>query len=457
MHLSKDEYSQRALDESQASEDSLASYEIDYDAFKYALINLFDYDFSSEDKLGEFLRNKTKGSKISFAEALRFISTSRSIRPTSPPPTDNSWQDENSREDVDTGCVCSAFSHRLATLNTTKVRDKGLQITLDQNGSVAPGDGAEIPDITFKITPNPNGTISLHSPSYSAVATGSEMGNAFVAPTSSSLLPVLLGSVDGEDEDPVSRRKQLVLQARARAEAKCRPQKEKPSFFDLPEEVRVRIYRMLFFSKAPIVFNTRKDLSRSAAFLRTCRLINHEGRLILYGDNSFHFERNVQRRGRLFDKVWKEIGFKDVRSFLLMIGGHNIAHLKFVSFDFYDGYFNKTTAPSFKEDKMRYVNDIILHHALRLIGRYAILEKIVVTFAGRRIIRPMDFQFLHALASIKSYEVIQAKHSWRESKDTYGVFEELRKSMTLPARETAELDPTRVKLLNRPMQYQHVY
>ena len=465
--MSQDEYSQRALDELQASDDLQRSCNIDIDDFEYALINSFNYDFSVEDGLGELLRNKTKGSTISFAKAIRLITTSRSIRPASPPPTDNSWLEEISREDVDTDYLCSTCPTSLATLNATKIADKGLQITLDQNGSVSTilpahnvvttGDGVKILNITFKITPNSNGTTPLNPPSYNVVATGSATENATVPPTSSAFLPVIMGSMDNEDGEIVSRRKQLVLQARARAEAKCRPQKEKLPFINLPEEVRVRIYRMLFFSKAPIVFNTRQNLSRSAAFLRTCRLVNVEGSLILYGENSFHFERNVQTRGRLFDKVWREIGFRDVQSFLHMIGGHNIAHLKFISFDFYDGYFNNTTAPSFEEDNMRYVNDPVVHHILRLIGHYAILEKIAVTFAGRRIIRPTDYQFLQALTSIKSYEVIQARHSWRDSKDNYGVFESLKKSMTLPARETAELDPTRVKLLNRPMHYQHLY
>jgi hypothetical protein len=51
---------------------------------------------------------------------------------------------------------------------------------------------------------------------------------------------------------------------------------------DLPYELRVRIYRLIFRGDAGVDFPTRRNLSRSAHVLRTCKQIYREGSEILY-------------------------------------------------------------------------------------------------------------------------------------------------------------------------------
>jgi hypothetical protein len=96
-------------------------------------------------------------------------------------------------------------------------------------------------------------------------------------------------------------------------------------FFILPIELRLPVYGHLFKSDKAIEFG-KSDTSLSAHFLRTCKQVYKEGREILYGENSFHFTRDTRTRGTYHDKVWKEIGYKDIRRFLQDIGPVNVSH-----------------------------------------------------------------------------------------------------------------------------------
>lgn len=129
-------------------------------------------------------------------------------------------------------------------------------------------------------------------------------------------------------------------------------------FSDLPPEIRNRIYRMVFVTNAPIEFQTRKDFSRSAAFLRTCNLVHEEGREILYGENTFCFARSEYKRGKFWERTWTEIGYKDVRRFFETIGPINIGMLKYVSFILTD--VSRSAAPDLNWDQRRFVHDRVL-------------------------------------------------------------------------------------------------
>ena len=84
----------------------------------------------------------------------------------------------------------------------------------------------------------------------------------------------------------------------------------KLGFSNLPPELRLRIYRMLFRSTGCITIGARDDFCYSAQFLRTCKLVHLEGRVILYRENRFQLQRERSTRGRFFDQTWTEIGYE---------------------------------------------------------------------------------------------------------------------------------------------------
>ena len=134
-----------------------------------------------------------------------------------------------------------------------------------------------------------------------------------------------------EDAEPSKHRSK---RAKMLHDARAQKVKEstKKGFTDLPYELRLGIYRRSLVKEAPLDFATQRGFSRSGQFLSTCKLVNEEGRVIMYGENSFHFGRTAATRGAYFEAQWKEIGFKDVRRFLESIGPANVALMKYVSF-----------------------------------------------------------------------------------------------------------------------------
>src|ERR1700753_2547245 len=85
---------------------------------------------------------------------------------------------------------------------------------------------------------------------------------------------------------------------------------------------------MALTTKEPIDFPQPKNARRSAAFLRTCRLIHHEGCSILYSENRFTFRRTKISRVPFWASESKEVGYLDMRHFLHMIGPDNRAFLR---------------------------------------------------------------------------------------------------------------------------------
>lgn len=134
----------------------------------------------------------------------------------------------------------------------------------------------------------------------------------------SSLTRLIINNQTGQFRaaTPVAPSKRIKMLKIAEARRMQTTQEPKKGFVDLPYELRIRIYRQVFVTEAPIDFSARAGFARSSAFLRTCRLVHHEGSAVLYGENAFHFERSHRQRGAFFEAEWKEIGFKDVRRFL---------------------------------------------------------------------------------------------------------------------------------------------
>ncbi|OAP56727.1 hypothetical protein AYL99_08839 [Fonsecaea erecta] len=174
---------------------------------------------------------------------------------------------------------------------------------------------------------------------------------------------------------------------------------KKVGFIDLPFELRVKTYRLLFRDDRAIEFE-RRDFSHSAHFLRTCKTVHQEGREVLYGENSFHFTRDTSIRGRYYEHVWKEVGYKDIRRFLEAIGPDNMAQLKYISFVFTDGADNRTRHAT-QIPERKFVNDPHLHHIFRLIGENTTLRTLAVQFAGRAWVSNNDFHFLKAFTGMR--------------------------------------------------------
>ena len=171
-------------------------------------------------------------------------------------------------------------------------------------------------------------------------------------------------------------------------------------FMILPPELRNRVYRMVLVTDEPIVFRQRNNFKRSAQFLRSSRVIAEEGTCVMYGENSFHFERTPEKRGKYWEKSWKEIGFKDIRRFLETIGNANIAKMTHVSFELEDA--TPYLTPDLDATERKFVNDPVLQHLFNLVAANASLARLDVKFSGRSAVQMVDYHFLKALSGIKA-------------------------------------------------------
>jgi hypothetical protein len=243
-----------------------------------------------------------------------------------------------------------------------------------------------------------------------------------------------------------SKRAKLLHDARAQ---KLTAKLTKKGFTDLPYELRIGIYREIFVKQRPLHFTSKEGFSRSAQFLRTCKLVHEEGRKIMYGGNSFHFSRSNQARGTYFESDWREIGFKDVRRFLEDIGPANISLLKYVSFFLSDA--PPSVTPYLEEEQRRCVNDPVLHRVFKLIGSQAILNKFAVAFQVRRTVVPSDYVFLKALSSIKCHEFSQARKWWSTNRLSYGMMDRLQKVMVIKKEVDEDVDVSKKKTVEPEM------
>lgn len=174
-------------------------------------------------------------------------------------------------------------------------------------------------------------------------------------------------------------------------------------FTDLPAELRNKVYRYLFVTDRTIHFPDADNLSRSSQFLSTCKVVHSEGCSVLYGENEFKFERNHKTRGPFWDPVPKEIGYKDIRQFLKMIGPENLLYLRDVTLHLTDAI--PSTSPLIDHDARRYVRDDHLLDVIRTL-RHTKLRKLNILFAGRRSLNRTEAKFVDYLTQIKADEFI---------------------------------------------------
>ena len=252
--------------------------------------------------------------------------------------------------------------------------------------------------------------------------------------------------IEVDQSKPRSKRAKLLHDTKAQ---KLTAKSNRKGFTDIPYELRIGIYREIFVKPQPLHFSSKEDFSRSAQFLRTCKLVHEEGREIIYGENSFHFSRSNQTRGTYFERDWREIGFKDVRRFLEDIGPANIALLKYVSFFLTDA--PPSVTPYLEEEQRRCVNDPVLHHVFKLIGSQAILNKLGIAFQVRRNVVPSDYVFLKALSSIKCHKFYQARKWWTTNRLSYGIMDRLQKVMVIKKEVDEDVDISKKKTVEPEM------
>lgn len=201
-------------------------------------------------------------------------------------------------------------------------------------------------------------------------------------------------------------------------------------FTDLPAELRNKVYRHLFVTDEKIQFPDAENMSRSSQFLGTCKLVHNEGCSVLYGENKFRFDRNHKTRGPFWEPVPREIGYKDVRQFLKMIGPENLVYLRDITLFLSDAL--PSTTPELTHESRRYLHDEHLLDVLRTL-RHSKLRRFNVLFTGRRSLARTDTKFVEYLMQIKADEVISdlgsGWYSHNRKIESY-VWKELKEKMT---------------------------
>ncbi|KAF2631598.1 hypothetical protein BU25DRAFT_407244 [Macroventuria anomochaeta] len=206
-------------------------------------------------------------------------------------------------------------------------------------------------------------------------------------------------------------------------------------FTDLPPELRNKVYRYAFVRDKTFQIPACKpwgsgDLCQSGQFLSTCKLVHNEGCSILYGENTFAFERHESTRGTFYEHEPKEIGYQDALQFLKMIGPENIQYLRDLKIVFNDARPSDTPHAHSNEDR-RYMTDDILINVLRIL-RHAKLRKLSLAFMGRRNLQRSDVKFLGYLEQIKTDELekwAQPRSYYFEHKIRYSVWHDLTEQM----------------------------
>ncbi|KAF2195212.1 hypothetical protein K469DRAFT_545872 [Zopfia rhizophila CBS 207.26] len=213
----------------------------------------------------------------------------------------------------------------------------------------------------------------------------------------------LLATTEGQIYNVEGPRMRRRLEAASVQSQETTPEKDRVGFMTLAPELRNKVYRLLFVADREFNFGLPNNFCRSAAFLRTCKQIHEEGCSILYGENKFAFDRNRTTRAPFWDPVPKEIGYKDVRSFLKMIGPANLRLLREVKLILEDAM-PASTSYLHSHEERRYLNDEHLIDCLRIL-RQAQLRKLTLSFLGRRALARTDIKFLGYLEQIQADEV----------------------------------------------------
>jgi hypothetical protein len=240
--------------------------------------------------------------------------------------------------------------------------------------------------------------------------------------------PAILRS---EGEGAVHGMRQSKKSKLVHAEPQATAKQRREGFTDLPPELRNKVYRHVFVRNKPFQIPACRpwgngDLCQSAQFLSTCKLVHNEGCSILYGENTFAFERHESTRGTFYEHEPMEIGYQDALHFLKMIGPENIQYLRDLKIVFNDARPSDTPHATSNEDR-RYMTDDVLINYLRIL-RQAKLRKLSLAFMGRRNLQRSDVKFLGYLEQIKVDELekwFQPRSYYFEHKIRSNVWAEL--------------------------------
>ncbi|KAI9797840.1 MAG: hypothetical protein M1835_006362 [Candelina submexicana] len=208
--------------------------------------------------------------------------------------------------------------------------------------------------------------------------------------------------------------------------AQSAPQTTGLGFQCLPPELRNKVYRLLFVGDR-VLLHDKRDLSRSASFLRTCRQVYEEGRTVLYGENIFKLDRCGLLRGHYYDKTWSEIGYKDFERFLKLIGPKNISLIREMHLQLTDGA--PSAFPDATYEARRFINDVHLRECLKLLAKHSQLRKLTLGFWGRRQVALWDLDFLSLLRMIKVGELDLERRFYSDSRTALDVRESLLAAM----------------------------
>ncbi|UPX09634.1 uncharacterized protein EKO05_0000319 [Ascochyta rabiei] len=211
------------------------------------------------------------------------------------------------------------------------------------------------------------------------------------------------------DDETASKKMHQSKKCRADAPVAHAKLSERPKgFTDLPPELRNKVYRYAFVRDKSFQIPACKpwgsaNLCQSAQFLGTCKLVHNEGCSVLYGENTFAFERHESTRGTFYEHEPREIGYQDALQFFKMIGPENLQYLRDLKIAFNDARPSDTPRAHSNEDR-RYMTDDVLINCLRIL-RHAKLRKLSLAFMGRRHLHRSDVKFLGYLEQIKTDEL----------------------------------------------------
>ncbi|KAI9810695.1 MAG: hypothetical protein M1826_003483 [Phylliscum demangeonii] len=182
-------------------------------------------------------------------------------------------------------------------------------------------------------------------------------------------------------------------------------------FLSLPGELRNQIYRLVFVDKVIINITSGQGLARSAALLRTCRLVYQEGRQILYGENAFAFRRKLAPRQH---SRWArveidtgDLGYYPMELFLKAVGPHNLCQIRELSLVLEDCRPLPADFFAIRDRYLRYLDDENLAICLKMIAIHIRLDWLTLSFHGRHVLNARTMPGFHFVALLRQ---IRARH-----------------------------------------------
>jgi hypothetical protein len=152
---------------------------------------------------------------------------------------------------------------------------------------------------------------------------------------------------------------------------------------------------------------------------------------MLYGHNRFVIRRAKLARNPFWSDENKEVGYRDFRHFLAMIGPQNRAYLRTVHLVLDDAM--KMHANRMKSDYTRYVHDPNLLAALKVMASDCYLKRLGLTFWGRKAVDLTDIRFLEKLCTIEVDELhVNPDRAWGGDKLHTRVQDTLKHEMIRP-------------------------